>query len=303
MNIQASIPPERRESPALKPFLLNRDALAPELEHRRGELDRMYAPTLGRPEIDPVFLLGVTLLQLMERRPDRQAVHACLYDIRWRLALDIAPDWRGMAPTTLVYFRKRLAKHQQAKPALQSALEAMRKAGHLKKHGAVRIDSTHMLAALAAMSRLECVRETPRLCLEFLGHFGGATAWEPWMSRYAERQPNELRHAPVERLKTAMETAGIDCAAVLAKAEHLGPKVGEAGPAGFYGGFSANSLSPPNPRDSSMRRRAPCKIRMTPTRPGAQTTRWERSAGWATSCKSARRRRMRRGPKESRRMR
>lgn len=106
----------------------------------------------------------------------------------------------------------------------------MRKAGYLKTRGPVRIDSTHMLADIAAMSRLECVRETLRLSLDFLIHFGGSAAWEPWISRYAERQPKELRDPSLERLKTTMATAGIDCAAVLAKAETLGPKVGEAEP-------------------------------------------------------------------------
>lgn len=230
MNIQVTLSEGRRESPAVKPFLLYREAVAPELEKNRAALDRMYAPVMGRPEIEPVFLMGLTLLQLMERLPDRQAVNACLYDVRWRMALNIPPDWQGLDPSTLVYFRKRLAQHQQAKLALEAALNAMRKTGYLKKHGAVRIDSTHMLADIAAMSRLECVRETLRMSLEFLVHFGGASAWEPWRSRYAERHPKELRDPPVERLKTTMKTAGIDCAAVLAKAEKLGSAVSEAEP-------------------------------------------------------------------------
>ena len=65
------------ESDAVKPFALFRDRVRPALEVRRQELEAMYALVMGRPEIDPVFLTGVTILQMMERLPDRQAIMAC----------------------------------------------------------------------------------------------------------------------------------------------------------------------------------------------------------------------------------
>jgi transposase len=213
------------ESAAVKPFALFKDRVRPALEARRQELGAMYAQVMGRPEIDPVLLSGVTILQMMERLPDRQAIRACQYDARWRLALGICEDWAGIDPSTLVYFRRRLVTHSLAKVALESGLEAMRSAGYLRQRGAVRIDSTHVLALVAHMSRLECVRETLRLAVNFLVAFGGSAAWEPWFTRYADRNPPDLRNASVERLRATMDQAGRDVRDVLAKTQTLGNTV------------------------------------------------------------------------------
>lgn len=225
MNISLFISADRLESAALKPFVLFRERVFPEIESRRRDLEAMYAPVLGRPETDPVFLTGLTILQMMERLPDRQAIMACQYDARWRLALGISEDWAGIDPSSLVYFRRRLAKHRLAKVALESGLAAMRSAGYLRQHGAVRIDSTHILAHVAHMSRLECVRETLRLTLSFLVAFGGSAAWEPWFSRYVERHPQDLRNASVERLRSTLDQSGRDARDVLARAQMLGDTV------------------------------------------------------------------------------
>jgi len=213
------------ESAAVKPFALFKDRVRPAIEARRQELEAMYARVMGRPEIDPVFLTGVTILQMMERLPDRQAIMACQYDARWRLALGLSEDWAGIDPSTLVYFRRRLVKNSLAKVALESGLEAMRSAGYLRQRGAVRIDSTHVLALVAHVSRLECVRETLRLAVNFLVAFGGSTAWEPWFTRYADRNPRDLRNASVERLRATMDQAGRDVRDVLAKTQTLGDRV------------------------------------------------------------------------------
>jgi len=219
------------ESTAVKPFVLFRDCVRPAIEARRQELKAMYAQEMGRPEIDPVFLIGVLILQMMERLPDRQAIMACWYDARWRLALVISEDWAGVDPSTLVYFRRRLAK-----VALESGLAAMRSAGYLRRHGAVRIDSTHVLAHIAhiclcgtrrQVSRLDCVRETLRLALDFLAAFGGSAAWKPWFSRYVERHPQDLRNTSSERLRATMAQAGRD---VLTKTQAIGDAVIRAEP-------------------------------------------------------------------------
>lgn len=230
MNISFCISDDCLESVAVKPFVLFRDHVRPALEARRQDLEGMYAQIMGRPEIDPVFLTGMTILQIMERLPDRQAIIACLYDARWRLALGISEDWAGIDPSTLVYFRRRLSNHGLARVALEAGLAAMRSAGYLRPHGAVRIDSTHVLAQVAHMSRLECVRETLRLALDFLVAFGGSGVWEPWFSRYLERNSQELRNASVERLRLTLEQAGQDARDILAKTQTLGDPVVQSAP-------------------------------------------------------------------------
>ncbi len=219
------------DTPALKPFVLFRDHVRPAIEARRAGLDAMYARVMGRPEIDPVLLLGVTALQALERVPDRQAVERCLFDVRWRLALGMPDDWEGFHPSTLAHFRGRVAEYGQAKLVLDAGLDAMYAAGYLKRPRAVRIDSTHVLAELAAMSRLECVRETLRLALAFLTAWGGAAAWEPWFSRYADRNPQDLRNSPsVPHLRATMAQAGVDMRDVLNRVADIGEGAAQADP-------------------------------------------------------------------------
>lgn len=213
--------------PAVRPFALMRERVLPALEKRRADLEKMYDPVVGRPETDPVALMAATVLQIMQRLPDRACAEACLYDGRWRFALGDIPAFH---PTTLVVFRNRLAENGKARLALDACLEAMRGAGYLKSCRSVRIDSTHLLGRIAAMSRLECVRETLRLALGFLSAFGGAGAWEPWRSRYADRSPEELRKASPAGLAARMDEAGADARDVLAKADALGGAVPAAGP-------------------------------------------------------------------------
>jgi transposase len=215
------------DAPAVRPFALMRDRVLPALEARRAGLEAMYSPVMGRPEVDPVRLMAVTVLQIMMRLPDRACAETCLYDARWRLALG---DMPGFHPTTLVNFRNRLAESGKARLALESCLESMREAGYLKSCRAVRIDSTHLLARITDMSRLECVRETLRLTLVFLAQFGGAAAWEPWFGRYADRSPDDLRNASAGRLASCMNTAGADMRDALAKADALGDAVAASGP-------------------------------------------------------------------------
>jgi transposase len=213
--------------PTVMPFALMRDRVMQSLEERRGKIESMYSPVMGRPEADPVMLMGVTVLQILARLPDRACAEACLYDARWRLALGDVPRFH---PTTLVKFRNRIASHGNAKIVLESCLGAMRDAGYLKSCAAVRIDSTHLLGRIADISRLECVRETLRFALEFLAEFGGAGAWEPCHGRYSERNPEDLRNASAGKLASCMEKAGSDMKDVLAKADALGVAVAESEP-------------------------------------------------------------------------
>ncbi len=76
------------------PFALMRGHVLPSIKRRRKEIGAMYSPVTGRPETDPVILLGVTVLQIMMRLPDRACVEAFTYDARGRDARPVA-DCQG----------------------------------------------------------------------------------------------------------------------------------------------------------------------------------------------------------------
>ena len=67
-------------------FLFFRKHIWPEMVSLGPSLNRMNCPDNGCPAVNPVRLLGVTLLQYMEKLPDRQAAEAVIFDIRWKCA-------------------------------------------------------------------------------------------------------------------------------------------------------------------------------------------------------------------------
>lgn len=219
------------DDPACARFVLYAQHVRPVLEERSQELDAMYAPIMGRPELPPTLLVGIILLQMMERVGDREAVNLCRYDFRWRLALNITDDEVKINASTLSVFRGRLTKHDKARMVLDAALESMRRIGYLKRKGTVRIDSTHVLGCLARLSRLECARETLRLALDFLKEFGGAAAWEPWITRQ-EDENRQLNKGSLEKaqLERHMLQTGADIRGVLAKADKLGSVIAVSQP-------------------------------------------------------------------------
>ena len=192
-------------------FLFFQENVWPTLMKLGQSLNEMYCADNGRPGVNPVRLLGVTLLQYMEKLPDRQAVEAMVFDVRWKCALGMEVNQGGFDPTVLVRFRKRLLERGLDGIGLEGALDAMRGAGYLGKKRAHRVDSAQVLGLVAEMSRLECVRETMRLALvalERCERLSRPDLWPLWWERYVESKPDYREKEDVLRLK--MNEAGED---------------------------------------------------------------------------------------------
>ena len=95
-------------------FRLFATHVRPLLVKARPALEAAYCLGNGRPGVEPVLLLGVSVLQFMERLPDRQAAQMVKYHLGWKLALGLEMDLSAFDPSTLVYFRQRLIEHDQA---------------------------------------------------------------------------------------------------------------------------------------------------------------------------------------------
>jgi len=149
-------------------YSLFRREILPALQAQRGDLSGMYCADNGRPPIDPVLVAGVTLLQFLEKAPDRQAVERIRFHLGWKHALGVAVDYAGFHPTSLVYFRQRLLAHQQSRVVFDAILQGLEHKGLVPRRGKQRLDSTHILGLVSHMSRLEKTRETIRLFLEML---------------------------------------------------------------------------------------------------------------------------------------
>jgi len=161
-------------------YRLFREKILPALYEAREPLCALYCEDNGRPAIEPVVAAGVTLLQFMEKIPDRQAVEMLKLHLGWKYALDLEMGYEGFHSTSLVKFRNRLLEGEAERVGFDALLSALRSSGLVRRGGKQRLDSTHVLGAVAKMSRLEMVRETIRLFLECVKHNGAVESLPGW---------------------------------------------------------------------------------------------------------------------------
>jgi transposase len=151
-------------------------------------------PTRGQPAEAPARLALVTVLQFAEGLSDRQAAAAVRSRIDWKYVLGLELTDAGFHHTVLSEFRTRLVTREAALLLLEALLTVARTQGLLKAHGRQRTDSTHVLAAIRVLNRLERVGETLRAALNSLAVVAPtwvqALAPPEWYERYAHRVEN-----------------------------------------------------------------------------------------------------------------
>src|SRR5262249_38064679 len=122
-------------------------------------------PTHGQPAASPARLAFVSLLQYVEGRHDRTAAAAVRVRIDWKYALGLELTDPGFDHTVLSEFRSRLVHGQAGQQLLDTLLDRCRELGLIRPRGRQRTDSTHVLAAVRVLNRLERVGETMRAAL------------------------------------------------------------------------------------------------------------------------------------------
>jgi len=193
-------------------YAIFRRVVLPALQDIREELCSLYCLDNGRPGIEPVLMAGVTLLQFMESVPDRQAAKNLRLHLGWKYALDQTIDYKGFHATSLVTFRERLTNHKEGRLIFDSILQALHTHGLVKKRGKQRVDSTHILGAVARMGRLEVVRETVRLFLlavQKANLHAGLDVWATLSERYIDSEV-VWHKANKETLNSKFHQAGQD---------------------------------------------------------------------------------------------
>ena len=157
--------------------------------------DRLFAdlyPPQGRPvEVAPWRLALVMVMQYIEGLTDRQAADAVRRCMDWKYALSLDLTDPGFDFTLLHDFRCRLLAHEAGQRFLDAFLAACKARGWVKARGTQRTDSTHVLAAIRTLHRLECVLEAMHWALNQLSDV--APAWvqqhvpPAWYTRYGLR--------------------------------------------------------------------------------------------------------------------
>ena len=178
----------RAAFPKGQPYLTFRDALGTIFQ------DEDFAalfPAWGQPGLPPWRLALVTIMQFRENLADRQAAEAVRARIDWKYLLSLELTDPGFDFSVLSEFRDRLLAGSAEALLLDKLLERCRTLGLLKVRGPQRTDSTHVLAAIRVLNRLELVAETLRATLNALATV--APDWLQglaplaWYERYSRR--------------------------------------------------------------------------------------------------------------------
>jgi len=192
-HVIAPVPEEtvrvaRAAFPKGNPYLTLRDALGSIFQ------DEDFAavfPMNGQPGLPPWRLALVTIMQFRENLADRQAAEAVRARIDWKYLLGLALTDPGFDFSVLSEFRDRLLAGSAEELLLDKLLERCRAVGWLKARGSQRTDSTHVLAAIRVLNRLELVAETLRAALNAVATVAPdwlqAVTPLAWYERYSRR--------------------------------------------------------------------------------------------------------------------
>ena len=162
----------------------------------RDHLGMIYAdedfaklfPKTGQPAASPFRLALTCVLQFCEGLSDRQAADAVRSRIDWKYALALPLEDPGFDASVLCEFRRRLIDGKAEELLFDTLLTLLREQGLVQAGGRQRTDSTHVLAAIHALNRLELLGETLRHALNRLAVVAPEwlVSWVPpaWFDRY-----------------------------------------------------------------------------------------------------------------------
>jgi transposase len=152
------------------------------------------SPPRGQPAASPARLALTSVLQYLEGLSDRQAADAVRGRLDGKYALGLELTDPGFDHTVLSEFRSRLVHGQAERQLLDTLLDRCRELGLIRERGRQRTDSTHVLAAVRVLNRLERVGETMRAVLNdwavMAPDWLQALAPPEWYRRYGRRVEN-----------------------------------------------------------------------------------------------------------------
>ena len=174
---------------------------------------RALYPTRGQPAYAPWRLALVTVFQFLEHLSDRQAAEHVRTRLDWKYALALELEDLGFHYSVLSEFRARLVAADQGEVLFNTFLQVC-KDHHLLKVGRQRTDSTHVLARMRVLNRLELIGETLRVALDDLATIIPdalcRVAPSAWWTRYGRRvEEGNLPHSEPTRAALA-QTIGED---------------------------------------------------------------------------------------------
>jgi hypothetical protein len=123
--------------------------------HRAGVFpDADYAdlfspPGVGRPSLPATQMAAVLTLQALCDYSDRETAEAVRFDVRWKVAIGVPLDDPGFDPSSLVYWRKRIAKSRRPHRVNDAVRQVIEQTGILRGRRRRAVDSTIIDDAVA----------------------------------------------------------------------------------------------------------------------------------------------------------
>jgi len=204
------------DAAALAGHLVPENSMFAFLAAHRAEVfpDQDYAdlfspPGVGRPSLPATQMAAVLTLQALHDFSDRETAEAVRCDLRWKVATGMALDDKGFDPSTLVYWRKRLAKSQRPQRINDAVRAVIAATGVLGGRGKRAVDSTILADAVATQDTItqlvSAVRRVGRVVPGGAEAKPGLRALHDFDGVVHER--GMIRHRAGNRFDHASETA------------------------------------------------------------------------------------------------
>jgi len=111
--------------------------------------DLFAPPGVGRPSLPATRMAAVLTLQVLHDYSDREAAEAARFDVRWKVAIGAPLDDPGFDPSSLVYWRNRIAKSKRPHRISEAVKKVVRETGVLRGRRRRAVDSTILADAVA----------------------------------------------------------------------------------------------------------------------------------------------------------
>jgi IS5 family transposase len=123
-------------------------------EHRRvlfpeAMFEDLFPSGRGRPSVPVDIAASILVLQALHGLSDREAMAALRTDLRWKVACGLPIGHRGYDPSTLTYWRKRLAASAAPNRIFEAVKAVVAQSGAIRGKNKRALDSTVLDDAVA----------------------------------------------------------------------------------------------------------------------------------------------------------
>jgi len=111
--------------------------------------DLFAPPGVGRPSLPATRMAAVLTLQVLHDYSDRETAEAARFDVRWKVAIGVPLDDPGFDPSSLVYWRNRIARSARPDRINDAVRKIVDETGVLRGRRRRAVDSTILADAVA----------------------------------------------------------------------------------------------------------------------------------------------------------